>query len=60
MVKNYIIIELVYVDIICMFCKYEKILKLLCYNDFIDKGRCEYDVLILSWLIVNFKILNCL
>lgn len=57
MVKNYIIIELVYVDIICMFCKkYEKILKLLCYNDFIDKGRCEYDVLILSWLIVNFKI----
>lgn len=55
MVKNDIIIELVYVDIICMFCKYE-ILKLLCYNDFIDKGRCEYDVLILSWLIVNFKI----
>lgn len=56
MVKNYIIIELVYDDIICMFCKYEKILKLLCYNDFIDKGRCEYDVLKLSWLIVNFKI----
>lgn len=54
MVKIDITIELVYVDFNRMFCKYE-ILKLLRYNDPIDKGRCEQDVLILSWLTVNVK-----